>query len=528
MDSHHANWTPGTVQLEDLQRNGSTIILQPTPTADPNDPLNWSKARKAVNFTLAIFYTLFTFVLLDIGPVIWGTLNEELGISFQNLNNSFAANTSGLAVGCIFLLPIAHKYGRRPLYLVSLAVQFACSIWFAKMNTNWENILINVIAGVGGSVSEAIVQMTVADIFFVHQRATMNAIYFFAVTAGAYLAPVAAGYSAASQGWRWIWWWSAIFLGVNLVAAVFLFEETKYTITLAAVPRSGSVTEKFHEKDPEKVDPETLQRTETSNSLTFPKRAYRDRLSLFTRTPTPIFRHMWQPFAILVQFPAVMYTSLMYGSQLAWFSVVSTTASTYLLEEPYSFGVAGIGLMNLAPFVGCVFASVIGGPLTDRYILWRAKRNKGIFEPEMRLHLSLCAIVLCPAGILLYGLSLAKGYPWMVLAVGYAMYGFGWTLVGDQSLTYLVDCYQDIIGDALVAVAFVRNGIATIIVFAVTPWIYGLGLYNFFISVGVIALVCLLTTIPMIWFGKHCRGWTRERYGRFAKVQTSTRTFLGQ
>jgi len=48
---------PGTVHLVDLDRNAATlhdgtredIILIPTPSADVNDPLNWSWRRKRLH-----------------------------------------------------------------------------------------------------------------------------------------------------------------------------------------------------------------------------------------------------------------------------------------------------------------------------------------------------------------------------------------------------------------------------------------------------------------------------------------------
>ncbi|KAK0343110.1 hypothetical protein LTR91_024486 [Friedmanniomyces endolithicus] len=52
---------PGTVALEDLQRN--EIILQPTPSDDPEQPLNWSVGRKTVNYVIVCFYALITFTL---------------------------------------------------------------------------------------------------------------------------------------------------------------------------------------------------------------------------------------------------------------------------------------------------------------------------------------------------------------------------------------------------------------------------------------------------------------------------------
>ena len=119
------------------------IILQPRPTTDPNDPLNWPKwyalyhslslchicwsstmalmvyRYKAWNFTLVCLYTLLVFVNVDIGTVIWGDLIVDLGFSVQDLTWSFGFNTAGLAVGCILFIPFALKYGRRVMYVVS-------------------------------------------------------------------------------------------------------------------------------------------------------------------------------------------------------------------------------------------------------------------------------------------------------------------------------------------------------------------------------------------------------------------------
>lgn len=39
------------------------LILQPRPSDDPEEPLNWSAARKSVNFGIVCFYALMTFVL---------------------------------------------------------------------------------------------------------------------------------------------------------------------------------------------------------------------------------------------------------------------------------------------------------------------------------------------------------------------------------------------------------------------------------------------------------------------------------
>ena len=55
------DWPPGTVKLQQLlknEANESEIILQPRPTSNPNDPLNWPKYQKILNYFLASFYAM--------------------------------------------------------------------------------------------------------------------------------------------------------------------------------------------------------------------------------------------------------------------------------------------------------------------------------------------------------------------------------------------------------------------------------------------------------------------------------------
>jgi hypothetical protein len=143
-------------------------------------------------------------------------------------------------------------------------------------------------------------------------------------------------------------------------------------------------------------------------------------------------------------FPAVTYTALIYGSLLAWFSVVVSTYSVYFTLPPYSFNASGVGLMNLPPFVGGIFGSLYGGIFSDRLIIRLSRRNGGIYEPEMRLWIALPAILLLPGSLLLYGLALARGLPWIVSAVGCGVFGFAFATLADVSLTYTMDCYKDV------------------------------------------------------------------------------------
>jgi hypothetical protein len=109
----------------------------------------------------------------------------------------------------------------------------------------------------------------------------------------------------------------------------------------------------------------------------------------------------------LFTYPAVTYAALTYGSTLAWFATMTSLQASYMLLPPYNFDAIGIGLMNVAPFVGALLGFPCGGYLSDKSILWLSKRNGGIYEPEMRLWLALPVAILGPASILMFGLGLA-------------------------------------------------------------------------------------------------------------------------
>jgi hypothetical protein len=147
MDSRDENdakiWPPGTVRIEDmLKSKGEDIILQPRPSDDPNDPLNWSQLCKWWNFAL-VSYALMVFALIDAVTPTWGPMNVQLGFSYAILNDSYGIGCGTLAFGAFLLIPFALKYGRRLIYIVSTLIQFAVFVWSAKLETVADPMLAN-------------------------------------------------------------------------------------------------------------------------------------------------------------------------------------------------------------------------------------------------------------------------------------------------------------------------------------------------------------------------------------------------
>ena len=198
-------WPPGTVKLQQLLQEGATkdakIILQPRPTDDPNDPLNWSKFQKFLDYSLASFYAMMVYAFVNATSPTWGPLGDELGFSSETLTNTYAIGCATLAMGAPMLIPFALKFGSRPVYVISSIAQFAISIWAAKTQTAGDWWGVNSLQCWIGALAEVLIQMTIADMYYVHQRGRMNSIYIWVANVGSNLAVVASGFITVSQGW---------------------------------------------------------------------------------------------------------------------------------------------------------------------------------------------------------------------------------------------------------------------------------------------------------------------------------------
>lgn len=352
-----------------------------------------------------------TFVLLDIFGVSYNAYVEEWGMTFDDYNNISAANYAGLGVGCVLFIPLAYKFGRRLICLVNLMIQLATAIWEAKASGVNEMVVLNLIQGLGGAISETLVQMIIADLFFVHQYATMNGLFLLMQSIGAFLGPVAAGYVVVSQGWRWQWWWCAIFLGVSLVSVFFFFEETAYVPTIdgTRIEQGNTNPENLDKCEDDKEGHTRLANiTSMQHDTVVPTSSWSERLRLYTKTPDSVGHHVWQPFVLLLRVPAVAYTALTYGMLLANFAVIGSVNSGWLFNPPYNFDPIGVGLFNIAPFIGALIASVVVAPLSDRLVIQLAVKNGGIYEAEMRLWPAIPTSLLACGGLLLYGISIAQ------------------------------------------------------------------------------------------------------------------------
>ncbi|KAJ5733147.1 hypothetical protein N7533_013594 [Penicillium manginii] len=514
---------PGTFLLirEDMSesRGQRTIMLDPIPTNDPNEPLNWSTLRKAVNWTIVLGMTIVTFTLLSIQPIFWQQMIVDLRVDYDQLNQSMSVNYVGLAMGCVVFIPVAKKFGRRPVYIVSASVLLATSFWMSRLETLTELYVCNLLQGLGGAVNETIAMITIADLFFVHHRGSMNGLYMIMMMIGSFLTPMAAGTQATRQGWRWSYTTLGIFNALFVILFIFLYEETKYTPIITGTPRPGTAEDDIAEDDsaentgdPDAKKVPSVTKASVSDEpsaqnhqldTSIPISSWQKRLALVTATSESIWPYYYRPFKALFTFPAVMFAGLQYAAGVIWLTILSSVVSLVFPLPPYLFTPEQIGFMSLGPFIG----NLLG--------------NNGFYEPEMRLYILHLPALTMAGGLIMFGATVERGMHWIYPSVGGALFGFGLGSIGDASLTLVIDSYRDITGDAFTAIAFLRNACSIGIPFAITPWIARNGLQNMFIACGFISFGVTLLAVPMIFWGKTARQALAVRYYRLVEQQGS-------
>ncbi|KAF4957906.1 hypothetical protein FGADI_2735 [Fusarium gaditjirri] len=488
---------PGTVYLvtqpcHNTNEHGD-IILVPTPSGSLGDPLRCTVMTALGNWESSVY--------VDI--------QDALGTSINQLNIGTALTLLMLGVGNIFFTPLSHKFGRRIAYLSSLAVVIGCHIWLAIARNSGDFIGAHVLFGLGRAPYEALVPISIADVFFAHERGFALGIYAFGLSVGSSVGPICSGYMIETLGWRWVYWWGAILCGILLAAIFFTLEESnfireselpqeqvkKLTITNGSVYRVGQVLE---------TDSFRLQ--------------YRPWVVL-PGTWGQFIRQVYRPLR-LAWFPAIVWSGLEYGACVSWITVLGTTTASFLGSSPYNMGNDALGLIWLSPLIGGLFGALMAGPFNEKLVLFLTRRNRGWLEPEFRLWVFIPMAFLMSGGLILYGIGAANALPWIGPAVGMGLVGFGLTVAAALTMAYVVDCYKEIDGEAITTVILIRNVIGCAMTFGIQPWIDSMGVQNTFILVCFLSFIITVFAGAFIMWGKKFRLLTEMAYLSFANTSS--------
>ncbi|KAI1091190.1 putative MFS transporter [Rostrohypoxylon terebratum] len=503
LHSHaHEEGIPGTVNLKAAEGDDVAYgqALFPVPAEDPNDPLQWSNFKKTMILIICSFYSFLANSSL-IGPSPYIDLwSEEFGVSPTKASELVSYPNLAFGFGSLIFVPMYLKYGRRPVMLFSL-VTFAAGLIGASRCTTYDGLLAaRIVHGFGSCVCEALPVQLVNDIFFLHERGKRIGYYTVCLCLGTF-GSLPAGYMlAGGYGWRLFFYVEFAFAMALLILAFFFVEETSYDRkAFTNPPTPPNETEKEGVSEIEKG-------SQQANLAVPPRKSLLQTLSLWGRidNDVPFFATMIRSFTYFLV-PQSLWIGL---SALA----LSYTFPILIVSPPYNWAVTNSGLFAVAAVVGYGLAVPFTSS-SDRLAAYFTKRNNGIREAEMRLGVMLPAMLIGPAGIVLYGLTAERGLHWICFFVGGAMNYWSAYFYFSFTLAYAVDSYYANTSEMLIAMNIGKQAISFGLGLKVLAWVLESG-YAVVIS-GAFGGVLLLNNVFLLFFmiwGKKLRKFMSETW----------------
>lgn len=137
----------------------------------------------------------------------------------------------GLGLGSVVASPTAILYGKRPVYLIGIVLYIISAIWCA-LSPNYASLVVaRIFMGFAVSPVECLPSATIAEIFFLHERAYRLGIYTLLLLSGKNLVPLVSAAIIHGLSWRWVFWyiiWLAVILlrvliEIRIVAMIVVF-----------------------------------------------------------------------------------------------------------------------------------------------------------------------------------------------------------------------------------------------------------------------------------------------------------------
>ncbi|KAI0020605.1 MFS general substrate transporter [Xylariomycetidae sp. FL0641] len=212
------------------------IILEPQPDDSHNDPLNWPSWRRD---SALLSLGLYCMVGGGVTPILAAGFTDvahDYDVEVAEVALTTGLYMLGLGIGSVVFSPTAILYGKRPVYLFGAVLFILSAVWCA-LSPNFTSLLLaRIFQGIAVSPVECLPSATIAEIFFLHERAFRIGIYTLLLLGGKNLVPLVSAAIIESLDWRWVFWILAIVVGVSGTLLFLFVPETFWD--RSPIPRS--------------------------------------------------------------------------------------------------------------------------------------------------------------------------------------------------------------------------------------------------------------------------------------------------
>lgn len=538
-ESTHSAHVPGTAfVLDDATRHVDVdsrmkydnsgpipIILVPQPSDDPNDPLNWSIWKRDL---ILFILSLVSVIASTLSPLLAAntvTLSVLLHRDFTQTALLTGYHLCGVGVAGFLFVASARVWGKRHLYLLGIVLIIISSAWGGASGLNYKSLLwARIVQGIGLAPFEALVNASVGDLYFVHERGKRMALSNLALFGGAFFTPVVVGKITHTIGWEWSFYLIAIFSGALLPLVIFFVPETAYrrksslntdyvvedSISKTAIEKRANTSV----SQPDSISNQISQSgngrwTSQAHDTVVPSKvSFAASLLPFNgrKTDENIFKLVLRPLPLFFH-PAICWACLIQGALIGWTVMIGIVLAAIFLGPPLWFDEVKTGYMYTGPFVGAILGFLVAGLLSDWSTKLMIRRNRGVYEPEFRILLVIPQLIFGCAGLYGFGITSNHVTSWFWPDFFFALEVMGMVLGAVASALYIVDAHRDIAVEAFTCLLIFKNMFSFGLTWSAYDWLNTAGISKtFYIIASVQVGVCLLS-IPMYVLGKKNRAF---------------------
>ncbi|QSZ31197.1 hypothetical protein DSL72_000760 [Monilinia vaccinii-corymbosi] len=398
---------------------------------DPDNPRNWP-----------LWYRSFTIFAVSFGTCATVSYSSSYTASMPGMIKEFSITNEalatlgvttylfGLAIGSLVLAPASEIWGRRPVYIGSMAI-FTLMVLPCALSTSLAEILSGRFVGaLAGAAMISNSPGTVGDITTEEFRALAFSFWSIGSLNGPIVGTLIGGFTAEYLGWRWTNWVVMIFAGCAWISCS-LVKETYAPAILrkrAAKMREEMGDERYWCRFDE-------------------KKRFHEILKV----------NLSRPFILCATEPILWfwnaYIGILYGILYLCFIAYPII---YTDMRGWTLGQTGLAFLGIG--LGSILA-IIAEPLLRKMINSHKKDpDTGKVPPEASVSVICIAAILCPIGQLWFSwtcVPITVHWVWPILAG--VPFGAGNTLSFIYGTTYLAGSYGLYAASALAGNSMARS-----------------------------------------------------------------------
>ncbi|CAN9274524.1 unnamed protein product [Alternaria alternata] len=382
--SIHHTWSRNTGHSWPGDKEDAITTVTTSATQDPRfevdyeegeDPEEWPMLRKA----LVVFFMSFSTLVVVMYSTSYTSgipgMMETFGIRSKTLVIlGITTYLCGLAIGSLLLAPLSEMYGRRPVYLIAVALFTVLIIPCALSNNLAQILVMRFFGAIAGAAMISNAPGTVSDISKEDYRALAFSIWSLGPMNGPVIGPLIGGFVFQALGWRWTNWVVMIGSGTSWFMVFMIPETYKPAILRAksANKRKETSDSRYHSRYDEKKAFWPLLR----------ENLYRP-LSMAVNEPICIFWDVYIALVYGVLYLCFVSYPIVFGELRGW-----------------SPGLVGLGYMGIG--IGGVI-TIASEPLLRRMINSHKKDPEtGKPYPEAMVSVVVIAAVCVPVGEMIF------------------------------------------------------------------------------------------------------------------------------